>query len=437
MPVSRYMPLKAGTYHLSSPFGPRDRQMHWGQDFAANDGTHIYAAQAGSVQYIGAAQGFGQWIVIDHPAPAGGGTTVYGHMWDAFATGLKPGSSVTAGQHIAYVGSNGQSSGPHLHFEVHPTVWRAGSQIDPLPWLAGALDPETLLTVAAVPVTDTLYADVSEWQRPVDDSYPYRVIAIRSNDGTYRDKNWASNYAWCKRRCDENALVFFIVYFVWRQNWQQTVDTLKNLVGQPHPRMAVMIDVESWQGQIIGNQSDGLNNAYRAVADWLGDRRRVIAYGNRGDLNSLWPYKPVGLRIVLASYGSNPGYPGKIAHQYTNGEGYGGGLPEGCPPFGKCCMDSADGLTPEQYATACGIGAAVEGEPGGNDVFTNDDRVMLAAVYKLLLNTVPNRAAAVEAKPTKTARSRAKPARKTASQRAAKAGSSRAPRAAADGDQHD
>jgi len=411
--------------------------MHWGQDFAANDGTHIYAAQAGSVQYIGAAQGFGQWIVIDHPAPAGGGTTVYGHMWDAFATGLKPGSSVTAGQHIAYVGSNGQSSGPHLHFEVHPTVWRAGSQIDPLPWLAGALDPETLLTVAAVPVTDTLYADVSEWQRPVDDSYPYRVIAIRSNDGTYRDKNWASNYAWCKRRCDENALVFFIVYFVWRQNWQQTVDTLKNLVGQPHPRMAVMIDVESWQGQIIGNQSDGLNNAYRAVADWLGDRRRVIAYGNRGDLNSLWPYKPVGLRIVLASYGSNPGYPGKIAHQYTNGEGYGGGLPEVCPPFGKCCMDSADGLTPEQYATACGIGAAVEGEPGGNDVFTNDDRVMLAAVYKLLLNTVPNRAAAVEAKPTKTARSRAKPARKTASQRAAKAGSSRAPRAAADGDQHD
>ena len=78
--------------------------MHWGQDFAADDGTPIYAAQAGSVEYIGAAQGFGQWIVLDHPAPAGGGTTVYGHMWDAFATGLKPGASVTAGQHIAYVG---------------------------------------------------------------------------------------------------------------------------------------------------------------------------------------------------------------------------------------------------------------------------------------------------------------------------------------------
>lgn len=186
--------------------------------------------------------------------------------------------------------------------------------------------------------------------------------------------------------------------------------------------MAVMIDVESWEGQVTGNQSDGLNKAFQAVADWLGDRRRVIAYGNRGDLNSLWPYKPVGLRIVLAAYGSNPDYPGKIAHQYTNGEGYGGGLPEGCPPFGKCCMDSADGLTPEQYAAACGIGAAVESEARGNDVFTDDDRVMLAAVHELLLKTAANQAAAAEPKPTKTARSQAKPAKKTRSQRAPKAG---------------
>src|SRR5262245_54886384 len=75
-------------------------------------------------------------------------------------------------------------------------------------------------------------------------------------------------HTWCKRRSDENVLVFFIVYFVWRQNWQQAVDTLKNLVRQPYPRITMMIDVETWQGQIIGNQSDGSNNAYRAIADW-------------------------------------------------------------------------------------------------------------------------------------------------------------------------
>lgn len=139
--ATRFMPMKAGTYSIASGFGPRWGTQHRGLDFAAADGTPIYAAQAGTVAHIGSAQGFGQWIVVDHPAEDGAGTTVYGHMWNAFATGLKLGSHVKAGQLIGFVGSNGQSTGPHLHFEVHPTVWAAGSQIDPAPWLRGALDP--------------------------------------------------------------------------------------------------------------------------------------------------------------------------------------------------------------------------------------------------------------------------------------------------------
>jgi hypothetical protein len=50
-------------------------------------------------------------------------------------------------------------------------------------------------------------------------------------------------------------LAFFIVHFVYRPNWQQTVDTFTSQVVTPHPKMAVMIDVESWGGQIRGNQS--------------------------------------------------------------------------------------------------------------------------------------------------------------------------------------
>ena len=46
-------------------------------------------------------------------------------------------------------------------------------------------------------VADTLYADVSEWQVGVNDSYPYRVLCIRSNDGTHRDRRWVNNYGWC------------------------------------------------------------------------------------------------------------------------------------------------------------------------------------------------------------------------------------------------
>jgi hypothetical protein len=62
---------------------------------------------------------------------------------------------------------------------------------------------------------------------------------------------------------------------------------------------------------------------------------------------------------VVAAYGHNPPYPGKVAHQYTDGSGYGGGLPEGAPPFGRCDMNSADGLTPQQFAAACGIAQPV------------------------------------------------------------------------------
>jgi hypothetical protein len=204
---------------------------------------------------------------------------------------------------------------------------------------------------------DTIYADVSEWQVPVNDRYPHRVLCIRSNDGNHRDGNWATNHPWCKRRCDAGDLDFFIVYFVWRRNWRQTVDTLVDMVGRPHPRMAVMIDVESWGGRITGDQSDGINRAHRAVADWLGEPRRVIGYGNVADLNRLWPVKPVGMRLVIAAYGNNPAYPGKVAHQYTDDKGYGNGttLPNGSPPFGNCDMNSADGLNPLQFAAACGI----------------------------------------------------------------------------------
>ncbi|ARQ95470.1 endolysin [Mycobacterium phage Shandong1] len=214
--------------------------------------------------------------------------------------------------------------------------------------------------VGEVEPRDTLYADVSEWQAPVTDAYTnagYKVLCIRSNDGTHRDVDWQSNYAWCKRAVDDGRLKFFIVYFVWRPNWTEAVATLKSQIGEPHPRMAVMVDVESWGGQITGDQSDGINAAFESIASWLGDRRRVIGYGNAGDLDRLWPRKPAGVRLVVAGYGRLPTYPGMIAHQYTDGTGWGRktGLPDGAPPFGNCDMNAANGLTATQFAAALGI----------------------------------------------------------------------------------
>ncbi|MCM6779044.1 M23 family metallopeptidase [Nocardia sp. CDC159] len=136
--MTRYWPLRKGTFTIGSPFGPRAGGFHAGQDFPAPDGTPIHACAAGTIIHLGAAAGYGQWIVIDHPAAEGGGVSEYGHMWDARATGLSVGDWVEAGQVIGYVGNNGQSSGPHLHLSVMPYGYDPAAKVDPLSWLRGA-----------------------------------------------------------------------------------------------------------------------------------------------------------------------------------------------------------------------------------------------------------------------------------------------------------
>lgn len=144
--MPRQWPLPAGSYTISSRFAGRTNPVtgapenHSGTDFAVPDGTPFYACAGGTVLYIGAASGYGQWIVIDHPDSEGGGVSEYGHMWNAFATGLRQGQWVEAGQLIGYAGSNGQSTGPHLHL----TVWEygyGGKRIDPETWLQNAPHP--------------------------------------------------------------------------------------------------------------------------------------------------------------------------------------------------------------------------------------------------------------------------------------------------------
>ncbi|WP_234320183.1 M23 family metallopeptidase [Streptomyces sp. SBT349] len=86
---------------------------HDGIDIANSLGTPIHAADAGTVTHSGPASGYGQWIRIRH---ADGSVTEYGHMYQR---DVAVGASVGAGQRIALMGSEGQSTGPHLHFEVH------------------------------------------------------------------------------------------------------------------------------------------------------------------------------------------------------------------------------------------------------------------------------------------------------------------------------
>ena len=97
---------------LSSGFGRRWGRMHEGIDIANSVGTPIYAADPGKVIFTGRSSGYGNLIRINH---GGGLVTCYGHL-KSFA--VSSGQYVDRGQLIGYMGNTGNSTGPHLHFEV-------------------------------------------------------------------------------------------------------------------------------------------------------------------------------------------------------------------------------------------------------------------------------------------------------------------------------
>jgi murein DD-endopeptidase MepM/ murein hydrolase activator NlpD len=115
--------------YISSCYGWRWGALHAGVDIAAPIGTPIYAAHSGIVQRTGPATGFGLAIYLRGDD---GAVTVYGHVNREF---VSAGQRVVAGQVIAEVGNRGNSTGPHLHFEVHPGGDMYGGSTDPVPWL--------------------------------------------------------------------------------------------------------------------------------------------------------------------------------------------------------------------------------------------------------------------------------------------------------------
>ena len=110
--VSSYaFPLKSYAY-VSSEYGPRWGTTHTGIDFAAKAGTHIYSWRDGKVTFAGWSGGYGNFIIIDH---GNGFVTRYAHCSKIAVT---KGQTVSQGQIIGYVGTTGNSTGNHLHFEI-------------------------------------------------------------------------------------------------------------------------------------------------------------------------------------------------------------------------------------------------------------------------------------------------------------------------------
>ncbi|MEI4270490.1 M23 family metallopeptidase [Klenkia sp. LSe6-5] len=114
---------------MTTCFCMRWGTMHWGIDLAAPMLTPEYAVEDGVVLRAGSASGYGQAVYI---LGVSGDVTVYGHMEEIE---VSAGDTVEAGQTIALLGSRGQSTGPHLHFEVH-SGGLDGQPVDPVEWLA-------------------------------------------------------------------------------------------------------------------------------------------------------------------------------------------------------------------------------------------------------------------------------------------------------------
>ncbi len=125
-PVASYV-------YISSRFGERvhpitgELKHHNGIDIASNMGTTVYAADSGTVVLAEWYGGYGNCIMIDH---GNGYKTLYGHL---SYIGVSEGQSVSKGDTIGQVGSTGNSTGPHLHFEVY----KGSSRIDPEQFYSG------------------------------------------------------------------------------------------------------------------------------------------------------------------------------------------------------------------------------------------------------------------------------------------------------------
>ena len=113
---------------VTSEYGPRWGRMHRGIDQGAATGTSIGASKAGTVIFANWQGGYGRLVLVDHHD---GVVTAYAHM-SAFSVGA--GTSVSQGQTLGKVGSTGNSTGPHLHFETRVN----GTAVNPRQYLSGS-----------------------------------------------------------------------------------------------------------------------------------------------------------------------------------------------------------------------------------------------------------------------------------------------------------
>lgn len=135
------LPATPVSGHITSAFGWRThpiygtQNFHTGIDIAAPEGTPIYSSEAGVVEVANHGGAIGLQVTISHATHK----TIYGHM---SRIAVAPGQSIQQGDLIGYVGSTGDSTGPHLHFTVYEQQADGWQRIDPANYLAQSSSPQ-------------------------------------------------------------------------------------------------------------------------------------------------------------------------------------------------------------------------------------------------------------------------------------------------------
>lgn len=138
--------VSAGTWtrpaagRFTSGFGRRDigpigSKNHLGVDIANSIGTPVIAAADGVVSYVGTMNGYGKLVMVTHSLDGAQFTTVYAHL-SGFTSSV--GDVVSKGDQIARMGNTGNSTGPHLHFEIHVGEWngKRSNAVNPLRYIS-------------------------------------------------------------------------------------------------------------------------------------------------------------------------------------------------------------------------------------------------------------------------------------------------------------
>ncbi len=195
--------------------------------------------------------------------------------------------------------------------------------------------------------------DVSEFQHPLDQSYQRDFVIFRVTFGAhYLDPNFLANANAVKRLYDSGKVAGALLYTVYtaapvKAQFEATWDAIGPTI--PDWLTGIMLDVETWRGksyELSGDHSTRINQLYGLHAHRMGSWASVIAYGNSGDLQELYPGRDRRCRVIVASYGSQLAYKrvrGAIGQQYSDGQQKwsvprlgGKALPRASKPFGRC-----------------------------------------------------------------------------------------------------